>query len=278
MRNGLYENGRRMGRALIHCLAMGVLLTGCATMDRAYQKTVGVVDPDKMTLQGGSKWMSPMPRLGMPGSGEMVVYLRFKNSSGSPLGDLYEEIRTGVEQAGYTVTRNRDEAHYVLTADVRFFGENRNKDAGGALLTGGALGGVTGAVIGHNVGNGNTGLGAAGGAVIGAAAANILANRNKMVEYDIAVDIRIGERMEGGVSTVRTAGDDTSVTHADIQGAEGGRSSGGSTEEQRVETTEDFLYHQNRLVAHVTRMGLTPPEALPYLRQKVVAGLSAVLP
>ena len=146
------------------------------------------------------------------------------------------------------------------------------------MVTGAAVGGATGAVIGHNVGDGHRGAGAGIGALVGLAAGSVMANRNKMVEIELAVDVRIGERAKEGVKTVRKARDATGVSHADVVGAEGGRSQGGSSDEQRVELEEDFFYHQNRISARVRKMALTPAEALPWLTQRLVMSLSGVLP
>ncbi|NOY79668.1 MAG: hypothetical protein GXP31_01555 [Kiritimatiellaeota bacterium] len=263
--------------ALMACATF--VLGGCRTTDAMYRKTVSVVDPDKTMLQGGVRWMNPQPSLRPVSPDKMVVYLRFKNTSGSPLPNLQSQIKSAFEAAGYRVTRDPNEAQFVVTADARYFGENRSKDAGGSMLAGAVFGAIPGAIIGNNLGRGgNAAAGAAAGAVLGAAIGNIMANRNKMIEYDLVVDLRIGERVRGGVRTVRKASESSRVSHADAAGAEAGRASGGSSEEQRAEVREDFLYHQNRLVGHVTRMALTPEEAVPFLEKRIVAAVGSILP
>lgn len=265
---------------LFAAVLLGVLLlAGCSTTDTMYRKTVSVVNPDKTTLQGGVRWMNPQPSLRPVNSDKMVVYLRFKNTSGSPLPNLQPQIKSAFEAAGYRVTRDPGEAQFTVMADARFFGENRTKDGGGSMVTGAVFGAIPGAIIGNNVrGGGHAGVGAAAGAVIGGAIGNIMANRNKMVEYDLVIDLRLGERVRGGVRTTRTSEEKSRVSHADAAGNEGGRSSGGSGEQQRAEMREDFLYHQNRLVGHVTRMALTPDEAVPFLEKRIVAAVGSILP
>jgi outer membrane lipoprotein SlyB len=265
-------------------IVMVTLLIGCSTMDNAYRGTVKVVNPDKMTLQTDLKWMTPPTSMGLRqvGPDRMVVYLRFKNSSGAPVPNLYERIRGGLEQAGYRVTSNPEEAHFTVVTDVRYFGENREKDGGASILTGAVLGGATGAVVGHNIGSGYGTEGAVAGAVVGGALGNVMANRNKMVEIALAVDIRIGERIQGGVRTVRRGDESSAVTHADLVdvggGGEGGRSSSGTSDDQRAEVTDDFLFHSNRIVTTGTKMGLTADEALPVLSDRLSLALSSVLP
>lgn len=264
----------------VSAFASMALLTGCQTADRAYEGTARVVNPDSTRLQGGVKWMTPPSQMGLrqtpPSS--MTVYLRVKNSSGTPVEGLYDHVAAQLRQAGYEVTRSIGEAHYTLLADTRYYGENRERDAGAAMLTGAALGGVTGAVVGHNVGDGNRDIGAAAGAAVGAAVGNILANRNKMVEIDLVVDVRVGERVPGGVTTKTTTDTDSGVAHRDRSGAEVGRSSGGSTESQSVTRQDDFLYHDNRIVAHARRMNLTPEAALPHLKSRIAMAVGSVLP
>ncbi len=248
-------------------------------MDTMYQGTVKMTNPDKMRLQGGVRWLNPMPNLRPVGPEERVVYLRWRNTSGSPLPNLRDKIKAGFEAAGYRVTLNPKEAHYIVEIDARYFGENRRKDAGGSMLAGAAIGAVPGAILGNKLGSGHhTVEGAAIGAALGAAMGNIMANRNKMVEYDLVLDLRIGERIAGGVKTTLQSQAESRVSHADSSGREASRSSAGSSEKQTAKIKEDFFYHKNRLVCHVQRLNLTPPEALPYLEQRLVPALSSVLP
>lgn len=261
---------------MVSCLA----LAGCQTADRAYEGTAGVVNPDSTRLQGGVKWLTPPSQMGLrqASSSDMTVYLRVKNSSGSAVSGLYDRLADQLRQAGYRVTRNIDEAQYTLLADTRFYGENRRKDGGGAILTGAGLGGITGAVIGHNVGSGNRNVGAAAGAAMGAVAGNILANRNKMVEIDLVVDVRVGERVEGGVKTETTTDAGAGVSHRERAGSETGSGSSGTSQVQKLTRSDDFLYHNNRIVAHAKRMNLSPDQALPYLENRVAAAVGSVLP
>lgn len=254
--------------------------TGCQTADSMYESTTGVFNPDKVQLQGQVKWMSPPSNMGLrqvPPK-NMAVYLRVKNSSGTPLPDLYGKIATQLQQAGYNLTRNIDEAHFTLLADTRYYGVNKQKDAGGSMLTGAAIGGASGAIIGHNVGDDNRDVGAASGAVLGAAAGNILANRNKMTEINLVVDLRVGERIEGGVKTTRSSDASAGVSHSDRFLSEGGHGHAGNQERQTVVQQDDFLFHSNRVVAYAKRMNLTSDQALPFLSERLSLAVGSVLP
>lgn len=196
---------------------------------------------------------------------------------------LSAQIAAQLQQAGYRVTNNPDEAYFSLAADVRFFGETREKDGYKGALTGGILGGVSGAVIGHNVGdNNNEAIGAAAGALVGGLIGDSLANRNKIITYTIAIDIRIGERVEGGVRTVKTSdaggGVGSQAGVARGRSIERGRSSSGVKQEQRVEYTSDFLYQDNRIAASAYKMNLTEAEAVQALTPKISTAIGSALP
>ena len=275
------------------CMLTGLIfsvavLPGCRMMDSSYQSMTKLTNPDKMTLRGGVKWMNPHPPLREVSPPKMVAYLRIRNSSGGPVdtGILHARVREGLESAGYRVTSNIEEAQFTVRGDLRFYGENASNDAGAGMLSGAVIGGVGGAVAGHAIRHSDTstGLGAAAGALLGGWFANMMGNRNKMVEIDLVMDLRIGERIEAGaVETTRRSDDAVRVQHRDdvavVGGAqEGGAAKGGSSVEQEVRTEEDFLYHQNRLVAHAVKMRLTAEEAMPFLSDRVAAALSGVLP
>jgi hypothetical protein len=214
----------------------------------------------------------------------MVVYCRVRNSSGSDV-DISDAVRSEIEKLGYKMTNDVNQAQFTLEADVRYFGEGAKTDLGPVVL-GGVAGGVTGGVIGHNVGSGSSSS-TAGGAVIGAAAGaalgSIVANRNKMRDINLVVDISIGERIQGQkVSTTRGSHDDVQVTHRDAYnkggGTEGGDSSAGSSEAQQVTIEEDFLYHTNRVTASAQRMNLTLQQAAPVLTEKLAKAVANSLP
>ncbi len=255
-------------------------LSGCATMDRAYQKTAGIVSPETATLRGGIRWMTPPLEMGLRppvNSEQMTVFLRLKNSSGSDLPNLLPQLRASLEEAGYRIAEDMNAAHFCLIADARFLGENSRRDEGGALLTGGAIGAATGAIIGHNIGDKGT-AGAIGGAVLGAAAANVLANRNRMVEINLVVDLRLGERIPGGIKTTTSTDTSAKLAHSERAGGQGGDTKAGTTQRQQTEVTEQFLFRNNRVVAHATRRGLTTQEGLAFLSSKLVSAISNALP
>ena len=262
-----------------------LMFTGCRSMDRAYEGMTGMTNPDKVELQAGIEWAHAQPNLRPAASLQRAAYVRMRNTSASPVqtDGLYSAVTSQLQAAGYRITQNPDEAAYILDADIRYFGESRNKELGAGAIASTAVGATAGAVAGHAVKEGRgTGIGAAGGALIGAGLANVMANRNKMVKMDLIVDVRIGERISGGVSTERSTEDSAQSrarTSAEAgSGSQGGTSTGGTKETQRTSVEESFLYHQNTLRAFAEKMRLTPEEALPVLKTKMSTALSSVLP
>lgn len=260
--------------------------SGCRLMDSMYRGTISVIDPDRTRLVTGTKWVNPMPNLRPLALDKRVVYLHYRNSSGSPLPDLGSSIRARFEANGYRVTLNPEEASYLVQVDTRHFGESRTRDGNAAMLGAAAIGGVAGGIIGHNVGDGS-GTNTAVGAGIGAAALGgtmyVMANRNKMVEFDLVLDVRVGERVQGGIVTNRSANETQSTSHSAGVAAAGGSSEHGTTttqsrEDQAMQVRDDFYYHSNRLTAYAVRMGLTPDEAMPVLADKLVMAMGGLLP
>jgi hypothetical protein len=254
------------------------LLPACSAMDKAYVGTVGAVDPDQLKLKQETRWLNPQPNMRVVSQDKMTVFVRMKDSSGSDL-DISRELRMALEDMGYTLTRNVDEAQYILNADIRYYGENARADGGRATMAAGIGGGIVGGIIGHQ--SRRTGE----GALVGAAATGLLfdtlAQRNKIREFDAVVDLNLGERVKGGVRTTRTTSDEQAVGHvgsASKGGFDVGASASSSEDTQRAFVEEDFLYHKNRLVTYVSKLNLSPEEADPVLKERLVKALSNVLP
>ena len=258
-------------------IAAALLMTGCAMLDSAYQGTIGLTDPDSVKLQGNVEWLNPQPDIRL--SDDMRLYLRIRNSSGSefPVDTLRTQVATAMQAVGYQLVRQPKQAQYVMRVNVRGYGENAAKalsSAGGAAI---------GGLIGYGVSTNDEYKTAAGvgGAIFGEMVTNVLRNRNKQIRIDLVADVIVGERVLGGVTTTRTTGGNQQLRSAGQQASQGynaGSSNTQSTETQIVKTTEDFLNHENRLIASAERMKLTPPEALNYLMAKMVGALSGVLP
>ena len=85
----------KCSRVLVQGIAAVVMLAGvvgCSTMDSAYRGGYKMMDPDKMKLKVATKWLNPMTNIREVGPDKRVVYMRWKNSSGSPLPSLQIDI------------------------------------------------------------------------------------------------------------------------------------------------------------------------------------------
>lgn len=265
-------------RYVLPVFALLFVAGGCATLDRAYVGTVRAVDPDQLRLKEEARWLNPHPNFRLVNQDQMVVFVRIRNSSGSQL-DVSREVRMALEDLGYRLTRNVDDAQYIYRLDIRYYGENARADGGRATVAAGVGGAVVGGIIGHQSKSGLEGAG------VGAAATGLLfdtlAQRNKVREYDVVVDTRVGERVKGGVETTRRSGDHATVRHSgrsDKGGTDSGWASGGSDDTQAAYVEEDFLYSQNRLVVSARKLNLSPEEAGPALQSRMINALANVLP
>jgi len=266
--------------------SLALAAVGCSTMDSAYQGGTSMTNPDKMTLRSQVKWMNPMPNLRIPPVNQRAVYVRIKNSSGSPMDMAYvnAQVRGAFGVQGYRVTMDPNEAFFVVQGDVRFFGESSTKDGTTGTVGGAIVGGVAGGIAGHAIGGNSTGtvVGAAGGALLVGWLMDVLAERNKMVEYDLVVDLNIGERIATKVRTQRSSNQGAELGHSAAVSSGGnteyGSSSAETGEKQQVDLQEDFLYQKNTMSAAAVKMRMLPAEAFPVLTQKIATSLSEVLP
>ncbi len=274
-------------RAVVWCLmalSMVALISGCESIDRGYEGVVATTDPDRARLQTKVRWLNPQPRIRPVSADQMYVYSRMRNSAGADIDEFgFEDgLNDALERHGYRLTRNIDEAQFILNADLRFLGDAADKRFD-AVVGGAAVGAGAGAVIGHNVGKNNTGGGALIGAAAGALLGDIIANRNKQRIYTLVVDVSLGERIRGGVNTTRgteaeeNVRSSTGVTNTGGS-YEAGSARSGSSESQSVQLQEDFLYHDNRVIASAERLNLTLPEAEPPLTDRLTRAIAGALP
>jgi hypothetical protein len=277
------RSNNKMRRVINYLAVLAVLLVACGacqTVDRGYEGVISATDPDRVKLNTKLTWLHPQPNIRMVSSDQMYVYCRVRNSAGADV-ELEDAIKEALQDRDYRLTRNLDEAQFTISADLRYLGETATKKYD-AVIAGGAIGAGTGAVIGHNVGDNNTGVGAVAGAAAGALLGDIIANRNKQREYSLVVDVRLGERIHGGVSTNRS-GDDSQTTSSRAGastggGLESGSARGTTSETQSVELTEDFLNHQNRVIAKAESMNLTLAQAEPTLTRRLSKAIASSLP
>lgn len=228
-----------------------MFLSGCAATHTAINKR----DLAVSTKMSDTIFLDPVPL------DDQVVYLQLRNSSDHQEIDIESSLISAIEAKGYEVTRDLDDAQFMIQANVLQIGETDLRDASqavgagyGAALTGAALGGTY-------VGGGSGRVGTAiAGALIGAAADAMV----KDVRFSMITDIRVSERADAGITV-------TEQNQASLsQGSSGTRSveSTSTTEWQRYDT---------RIASVANKMNLDFEEALPELEQGLTDAISGLL-
>lgn len=247
------------------------------------QSCTTIMDPEAGELKTSLKQLNPRANIRPASEKDMLVYVRYRNSSGSVL-DVRDAVMNEITHSGYRIVKDIDQAQYILTADLRFVGK-KSSDTYGHTVFGALLGAVAGAVIGHQMGGGTTEkvVGGGIGAVLGGLAGKAIDNRNRIVTVDMVVDLRIGERIKGGVTTNRQGDSNRSLnsnTRSNTTGGtfEGGRSGSNYSESTKFEQKEDFFYHENRFIATATKLKLTYGEAHEALSGQISRAIAGSLP
>ena len=247
------------------------------------QSCTSIMDPEANVLKTKLTQLNPRPNIRPASKKDMLVYVRYRNSSGSVL-DVKDAVYGEIKESGYRIVNDMDQANYIITADLRHVGE-KSSDTYGHTIFGALIGAVAGAVIGHQIGGGTTEkvIGGGLGAVLGGMAGKAIDNRNRIVTVDMVVDIRIGERVKGGVTTAR-AGDSSRGINSNNRiksssgSFEGGKANSNYSESTKFEQKEDFFYHENRFIATAKKLKLTYGEAQNALAGQISRAIAGSLP
>tara|TARA_Y100000310_G_scaffold311548_1_gene357926 strand:- start:13594 stop:14394 length:801 start_codon:yes stop_codon:yes gene_type:complete len=250
-----------------------IMMAGCQSIDRGYEKMVAATDPDRVKLNTSLKWLNPQPRI--PPSSRRMVYARVRNSAGVDV-DFSKVVQTEILETGYMLVYDPSAAQYILNVDVRHMGERAIKH-GDAAVAGAVGGAVAGGVVGHNTKAG-TGPGAVIGGIAGALLGNIVGQRNKDREYTFVVDVTLGERMDVGVSTSKASDTTNEVSSRAGSSGESGSSVASSSEYQRHESVEDFYFYENRVVISARSLNLKLHDAAPLLIRRASLAIASTLP
>lgn len=241
------------------------------------------MDPDVKVLKTSLKQLKPRAKMRPVSAKDMNLYIRYRNSSGSEM-DIRDMVESEVKRSGYKLTTDIDQANYILIADLRYVGLKSESGYSGAIF-GAILGAVAGAVIGNQVGGGTTEkvVGGGLGAILGGAAGKAVDNRNKVITVDMVVDLSLGERIKGGVTTKRNQSSKQSKNQSarattDKGSFEAGQSSNKYSESTEFEQKEDFFYHENRFIATAKKLELTYEEASTALSSKMARAIAGSLP
>ncbi len=244
--------------ACVMVAAGAVALGGCA----ATYTSVAKRQLDVQTKMTDTIFLDPVP------PGQRTVYVEVKNTSDKPDLDIAPAVRERIAARGYQIVEDPRRAHFILQANVLQAGRTSETAAEqmygrgyGAPVTGAAVGGTAGYVIGKAA-PGNAAVWGLGGAVVGGLAETITGAAVQDVTYSIITDIQIQERAPGQV-----------VSETQSATVKQGRS--GQITQSTARTT-DMKRHTTRVMSMANKVNLDWPEAAPQLVDgltRVIAGL-----
>lgn len=252
------------------------LFSGCTSF-------YNLVDPGSQELKVDMTWEDELPDIDPVDGERRIVYLDYKDASGSDLPNLKDDIRAAVEECGYKVTRNVKESWFLFTVKVRYFGENRDELSTGTKY-GAIAGGVAGAAGGYAIGGNTKGtvVGTAGGAGVGALAGNLLDKHNPLRTYNLVLEVSCGERIPEGftestLANIRHTG--LSSGFGSVEGkARGSYSSNISEKATDLKRKRDFDKQKNVLTISVTKRNLKSEEAYGAAASRLAKALGGIMP
>lgn len=184
---------KQMCKVVIVAVVAGVL-SGCAATQLAITKRNLTVD----TKTSATVFLDPVPNR------DKTVYVQLRNTSGAPSFSIRNSLVAQLREKGYRVTHDLPQAHYLLQANILKVSELSSTAARkvmgssfGSAVSGAALGVTVGALAGADGGS-IVGMG-----LIGGAAASLVDNMVKDVNYVAVADVQISERTAQAVSQYR---------------------------------------------------------------------------
>ena len=258
-------------------LACAALFTaGCASF-------YDLVDPGSQELKVEMSWEDNLPDIDPVDGERRIVYLDYKDASGSDLPNLKEDLRESLEECGYKVTRNIKESWFLVNVKVRYFGEKRDENSVGTAY-GAMAGGVVGAGAGYAIGGNSKGTVVGGGsaAAVGALAGNLADKHNPLITYNLVLEVSCGERIPEGFteSTLSSTGrTDTVGGRHTVEGKDQLKSSSITTEKaSTLQRKRDFDKQKNVLTISVTKRNLASEEAYGAAASRLAKALGGIMP
>ena len=259
---------------VLACALLGA--TGCTSV-------YNVIDPGSQELKVEMSWENELPDIDPVDGERRIVYLDYKDASGSDLPNLKEDIRNSLEECGYIVTRNIKESWFLVNVKVRYFGEKRDETSSGTAY-GAIAGGVAGAAGGYAV-SGNSSGTVGGGAVmagVGAIAGNLLDKHNPLRTYNLVLEVSCGERIPEGFTESTLANIDFTSAGGGYHSVEGrNKSTYSSNTTQKatdLQRKREFDKQKNSLTISVTKRNLASEEAYGAAAARLTKALGGIMP
>ncbi|ELI5720925.1 complement resistance protein TraT [Vibrio fluvialis] len=232
-------------------LASALALSGCSAVSTAVNKR----NLEVKTQMSETVWLDPVSQQ------EKTVFLQIRNTTDKQI-DVEDALKSRLEQKGYSVTQNPDDAHYWIQTNILKLDKMDLREAQGFLssgygagLTGGAL---TALAVAANTSHSQTILGAG---LIGAAAGFVADSLVEDVNYAMITDIQIVEKTDHQVTTTETAN------------IKNGSSANTAT---TLTTLENKKRYQTRVLSTANKVNLDFEEAEPALIDGLTTSISGV--
>lgn len=245
-------------------LTAAAFLTGCAGPSFTKVGTTATGEKVAITKQDvhAKTKMSETIFLEPVAPSKQIIYFRFRNTSDEDL-DIARKLKEEFENIGFKVTRNPEEANFMVQANLLKVGqmdENEQRNyLGAGFGVGAAAAGVT-ALTGGNYRN----AGKAGliGAVVGLA---VEAARVKDVHYALVTDVEIRQRPMKGEK----------VTQNDSMSGQMG--SGSVSKQSSTANNVQWKKYRTRIVSSAYAPGLEFEQARPFLEDGLVKALKGTM-
>lgn len=189
-----------------------------------------------------------------------TVFVQIRNTSDKPGLSIEPQIIAAVQQRGYKVVNDPEQAHYLLQANVLQVGKSNLRESENMLQSGfgsAAVGAVAGAQFGSGHGSAAAGLAGAALGLIGDALV-------EDVYFSMVTDLQISERAKAGVVV-------TEAVDSKLKQGTSGYKNVTSTEETH------WKRYQTRILSSANKVNLEFEEAQPVLIKGVVQSVSGML-
>lgn len=238
-----------MKKLLISFLAMSAIaLGGCAATGVAISKH----DLDVQTKMTQSIFLDP------PKPGHRHILAQVRNTTDKGDFNCESQLRTALQQRGWTLTNDPDKADYLLQVNILSAG-NMGKTAAQSMYGSGYTGALGAGALGaagsyalHGPGYSRTGV-AAG--LLAAGAEFVTGQMVKDVYYSVVTDVQISKRIDGKVKL-------TGVQNL-AQGTSG-------TEKMEYSEETNWKRYRTQVVSTANQVNLAWEDAQP----KLMAGLA----
>jgi Enterobacterial TraT complement resistance protein len=274
------SRNRNWMKNLAPCALATVVLCGGLAGCRA---TGDMLGDERAQPQSSFQWVV-QPDVRMP-EPTAKFYVRYIDGAGSGI-DLTDVIRGAVTARGYALTNSPKEADYQFIATLRHFDKAREFRGANQLGVDSLLivGPLTGAAIGYSIGDSaeerivGVGVGLGVGAVAEAAARNF----SKVNEWDLVLDLEIGEKIDGGFTErnkARNASESTASTAIGVNATGYGGSNASSNEQTAdFERAATHLRNKSRLLVAAYQMTMTREEARAEIMRRLPEVMRAAVP